>query len=149
MENRLVLGAIASDGAGQGPVDEEGFLSMVRKGSALAVVIAVVALVAAVSAFGRPAAVPKTTVTVTAGKPSEFKFTLNKKTAKKGTVVFKVTNKGAISHDFKIAGKKTKSLAVGKAGTLTVAFKKAGKYAFLCTLPGHAAGGMKGTFTVK
>jgi uncharacterized cupredoxin-like copper-binding protein len=30
-----------------------------------------------------------------------------------------------------------------------VRFTKKGKYAFLCTLPGHAAGGMKGTFTVK
>ena len=26
---------------------------------------------------------------------------------------------------------------------------KKGKYAFLCTVPGHAAGGMKGTLTVK
>lgn len=122
---------------------------MVRKGSVVAVLVVLVTLATAVAAFGRPAATPKTTVTVTAGKPSEFKFTLNKKTAKKGTVVFKVTNKGAISHDFKIMGKKTKSLATNKAGTLTVVFKKAGKYAFLCTLPGHAAGGMKGTFTVK
>jgi uncharacterized cupredoxin-like copper-binding protein len=120
---------------------------MVRKGSALAVLIALVALATAVSAFGGSAAA--TTVTVTAGKPSEFKFTLNKKTVKKGAVVFKVTNKGMIAHDFKIAGKKTKSLATNKAGTITVTFKKAGKYAFLCTLPGHAAGGMKGTLVVK
>jgi uncharacterized cupredoxin-like copper-binding protein len=120
---------------------------MVRKGSALAVLIALVALATAVSAFGKAdAPVP---VTVTAGKPSEFGFTLNKKTVKKGTIAFKVTNKGAIAHDFKIAGKKTKSLGTGKTQTLTVVFKKAGKYAFLCTLPGHAAGGMKGTFTVK
>jgi uncharacterized cupredoxin-like copper-binding protein len=134
-----------------GSVDEEGLLSMVRKGSALAVLIALVALVTAVSAFGRAdAPVP---VTVTAGKPSEFKFTLNKKTVTKGktalTVSFKVTNKGAISHDFRIAGKKTKSLAKGKAQTLTVRFTKKGKYPYLCTLPGHAAGGMKGIFTVK
>jgi uncharacterized cupredoxin-like copper-binding protein len=128
-------------------VDEEGLLSMVRKGSALAVVIALAALVTAVSAFGRAdAPVP---VTVTAGKPTEFGFTLNKKTVKKGTIAFKVTNKGSISHDFKIAGKKTKSLAKGKTQTITVVFKKAGKFAYLCTLEGHAAGGMKGTFTVK
>jgi uncharacterized cupredoxin-like copper-binding protein len=124
---------------------------MVRKGSASAVLIALVALVTAVSAFGRAdAPVP---VTVTAGKPTEFGFTLNKKTLKKGTaaltVAFKVTNKGAISHDFKIAGKKTKSLAKGKTQTLTVKFTKKGKFAYLCTLPGHAAGGMKGTFTIK
>jgi uncharacterized cupredoxin-like copper-binding protein len=138
-------------GRGGDSVDEEGFLSMVRKGSVAAVLITLVALVTAVSAFGRAdAAVP---ITVTAGKPTEFKFTLNKKTLIKRaaplTVAFKVTNKGAISHDFKIAGKKTKSLAKGKVQTLTVKFTKKGKYAYLCTLPGHAAAGMKGTFTVK
>jgi uncharacterized cupredoxin-like copper-binding protein len=86
---------------------------------------------------------------VTAGKPSEFRFTLAKKTAAKGTVVFKITNRGTINHDFKIAGKKTAQLAPGKSATLRVVFKKAGKFPYLCTLPGHAAAGMKGTFTVK
>ena len=124
---------------------------MVRKGSAVAVLIALVALATAVSAFGRAdAPVP---VTVTAGKPTEFSFTLSKKTLKKGatalTVNFKVTNKGAISHDFKIRAKVTKVLTKGKTQTLSVKFLKKGKYAYLCTLPGHAAGGMKGTFTVK
>jgi uncharacterized cupredoxin-like copper-binding protein len=126
-------------------------LRTVRKGSALAVLVALVALVTAVSAFGKAAA--PAPVTVTAGKPSEFKFTLNKKTLTKGktalAVSFKVTNKGSIAHDFKINGKMTKSLAAGKTQTITVRFTKKGKYAFLCTLPGHAAGGMKGTFTVK
>ena len=37
----------------------------------------------------------------------------------------------------------------GKKLTLTVTIKKAGKYPYLCTVPGHAAAGMKGTFTVK
>jgi uncharacterized cupredoxin-like copper-binding protein len=124
---------------------------MVRKGSALAVLIALVALATAVSAFGRAdAPVP---VTVTAGKPTEFSFTLSKRTLTKGatalTVNFKVTNKGAISHDFKINGKVTKALTKGKTQTLTVKFLKKGKYTYLCTLPGHAPGGMKGTFTVK
>jgi len=30
-----------------------------------------------------------------------------------------------------------------------VTINKAGKYPFLCTVTGHAAGGMKGTFTVR
>jgi uncharacterized cupredoxin-like copper-binding protein len=147
--SRLEVGR--ASGAAGGSDDEEGLLSMVRKGSAVAVLISLVALVTAVAAFGKAdAPVP---VTVTAGKPSEFHFTLNKKTAKKGAtalaVSFKVTNKGAIAHDFKIAGKTTKVLAAGKSQTITVRFLKKGKYAYLCTLPGHAAGGMKGTFTVK
>ena len=122
-------------------------MSKFRKGSAVVVLVALVALVAAVSAFGGSSAT--TTDAVTAGKPSEFKFTLAKKTVLKGTVFFKVTNKGVIKHDFKIAGKKTPVLATGKTATLKVVFKKAGKYAYLCTLPGHAAGGMKGVLVVR
>ena len=124
-------------------------MSTFRKGSALVVLIAVVSLVAAVSAFGGKSSTDATTVAVTAGKPAEFKFTLSKKTVAKGITTFKVTNKGMIKHDFKIGGKKTIALATGKTATLKVTFKKAGKYAYLCTLPGHAAGGMKGTLTVK
>jgi len=116
-----------------------------RKALALAA-IAVGSLAVAVSAFGSSNA---TTVAVTAGKPTEFRFTLSKKTILKGTGVFKVTNKGKINHDFKIAGKKTPTVTAGKVSTLRVLFKKAGKYPYLCTLPGHAALGMKGVLTVK
>ena len=125
-------------------------MSTFRKGSTLVVLVAVVALVASVSAFGGSAQqTATTTVAVTAGKPSELKFTLSKTTILKGTGIFKVTNKGKISHDFKIAGKKTPSLTAGKVSTLKVLFKKAGKYPYLCTLPGHAAAGMKGVLVVK
>jgi uncharacterized cupredoxin-like copper-binding protein len=51
------------------------------------------------------------TETVTAGRPSEFHFTLSKKALTRGTVTFKVTNKGSLPHDFKVAGKKTRPLA--------------------------------------
>ena len=124
-------------------------MSKVLKRSALVALIAAVSLVAAVSAFGGASSTAATTVTVTAGKPAEFRFTLSKKTVAKGATTFKVTNKGSLGHDFKIAGKKTATLKKGKSGTFTVTFKKAGKFPFLCTVPGHAAGGMKGTLTVK
>lgn len=124
-------------------------MSKVRKGSLLVVVAALAALVAAVAAFGGSAQQTATAVAVTAGKPSEFRFTLSKRTVAKGIVNFRVTNRGTIKHDFRIAGKKTVQLAPGKAATLRVTFKKAGKFAYLCTLPGHAAGGMKGVLTVK
>lgn len=121
-------------------------MRMVRKGSLAAVLLAGAALVAAVAAFGKTSA---TTVAVTAGKPTELRFTLSKKTVAKGVVTFKVTNRGMITHDFKIAGKKTALLRTGRAQTISVTFRKAGRYAYLCTVPGHAAGGMKGTITVK
>ena len=65
-----------------------------------------------------------------------------------GAVTFKVTNKGTSPHDFKIAGKKSAIVRPGKTAVLAVTLKK-GKAAYLCTLPGHAAAGMKGTLTVK
>ena len=80
---------------------------------------------------------------------TEFKFTLLPKTAKKGTVVFSVVNKGKIAHDFKIAGKKTAKVAAGKRATLRVTFKRAGRFPYICTLPSHAPAGMKGVLVVK
>ena len=57
-------------------------------------------------------------------------------------------NKGKTAHDFKINGKKTPLIGPGKTASLTVKFAKAGKFPYLCTVPGHAAAGMKGSFTV-
>ncbi len=124
-------------------------MSTFQRGSALVVLTAVVSLVVAMSAFGGASSTDATTVAVTAGKPSELRFTLSKKTIAKGVTTFNVTNKGSSGHDFKIAGKKTPLLNAGKKASIKVTFKKAGKFAFLCTVPGHAAGGMKGTLTVK
>ena len=58
----------------------------------------------------------------------EFKFVLSRRSVPKGTtVVFKVVNRGKITHDFKIAGKKTKNLNPGKSARLTVKFRKQGR----------------------
>ena len=48
----------------------------------------------------------------------EFKFTLSKRTVPRGRVTFKLVNKGALPHDFKIAGKKSKMIGSGKSGLL-------------------------------
>jgi uncharacterized cupredoxin-like copper-binding protein len=40
-------------------------------------------------------------------------------------------------------------LGAGKRGTFKVTFTKAGRYAYLCTVPTHAAAGMKGVLIVK
>ena len=64
-----------------------------------------------------------THVTVAA---TDFKFTLSKRNVPTGTVIFTVTNKGKISHDFKIAGKKTPLLSPGHSATLRVTFSKKG-----------------------
>ena len=122
-------------------------MSTFRKGFVLVVLVALVALAASVSAFGG-SSTTSATVAVTAGKPSELRFTVLPKTFAKGLTTFKVTNKGKLSHDFKIAGKKTVLLKPGKTVLLKVTLK-AGKFTYLCTVPGHAAAGMKGTLTAK
>lgn len=78
----------------------------------------------------------------------EFKFRLSKKSAHVGTVVFRVVNHGKVAHDFKIAGRKTPIIKPGKSAVLRVVFRKAGRYPYLCTVPGHAAAGMKGVLRV-
>ena len=79
---------------------------------------------------------------------SEFKFVLSKKTARRGVVTFRVTNVGAIQHDFEIKGRKTRLLSHGQSATLRVTFLRKGHYPYKCTVPGHAAAGMKGVFTI-
>ena len=103
-------------------------------------------------------------ITVTAGKPSELAFKLSKTSlVPVGTITFKVTNMGVAFHNFKICtipvpsaagaqnfciGTSTHTLKHGQSQTLTVKFSLAGQYEFLCTVPGHAAAGMKGLLGV-
>lgn len=101
-----------------------------------------------------------TTVNVTAGKPSEFGFVLSKKVFPHGTVTFRLKNGGTIPHDLKFCaspkgglansctGKGTKLISPGQSTTLTYTFKTKGTYEYLCTVPGHAAAGMKGDVKV-
>jgi nitrite reductase (NO-forming) len=127
------------------------------------IVAACVAAPTAPAAFARAAHQSGTSVTVQEAKPSEFSFTLSTKTVKPGSITFKVTNDSSsgLAHDFKMctspttsdaanscAGKGTTALSKGQSATLTVTLAKAGKYEYLCTVPGHAAGGMKGLLTV-
>jgi len=79
---------------------------------------------------------------------SEFKFVLSSKSAKRGVVIFKVKNVGKLGHDFQIDGRKTKVISPGQSATLRIVFLKKGSYPYKCTVPGHAAAGMKGVFTI-
>jgi uncharacterized cupredoxin-like copper-binding protein len=121
-----------------------------RVRTALALLAVGAAGIAAPFAIPAIAARSSTSSTVTIKvKATEFKFALSKKTVALGTtVIFKITNNGKIGHDFKINGKKTRLIQPGKTATLKVEFTKKGKLRYLCTVPGHAANGMKGTFGV-
>ena len=116
--------------------------------SAVVACLALAAPLTALAAGSGTTVARATTITVTAGKPTEFHFTLSKTSAAKGSVTFKITNKGKLAHDFKIGGKKSPMVQPGKSVTLKVTLKS-GKQKYECTVPGHAAAGMRGTLTVK
>jgi uncharacterized cupredoxin-like copper-binding protein len=80
---------------------------------------------------------------------TEFKFALSTQTVRKGTVTFKLKNNGGIPHNLRINGKQTPNIDPGETTTLKVTFTKPGNYPYLCTLPGHAAAGMKGVLKVS
>jgi uncharacterized cupredoxin-like copper-binding protein len=113
-----------------------------------AVAIAGLALVQTASTrTQRDAATAATTVQVSGG---EFFFKLSKKSiTKPGTVTFTFKNVGHVQHDFKINGKRTPLIRPGKTARLVVTFKRKGTFPYLCTVPGHAAAGMKGVFNVR
>jgi uncharacterized cupredoxin-like copper-binding protein len=77
----------------------------------------------------------------------EFKFTLSRRSARHGSITFHFTNRGKLGHDFKIDGKKTRVIKPRKSASFTVRLRR-GSYKYICTVPGHAASGMKGTFKV-
>ena len=101
-------------------------------------------------------------VTVTVSKVKEFHFTLSKSALKRGIVAFKLVNGGNLPHDFKMCssnkgsitansctGRGTPVISPGTTNTLRVTFARAGTYEYLCTVPGHAAAGMKGLVKVS
>jgi plastocyanin len=79
-------------------------------------------------------------------------FQFSKATAKSGQVRLVMPNKASITHDISIkgGGVNKQGPRVGQGGTSKVTVSlKAGTYEFYCSVPGHEAGGMKGTLTVK
>jgi uncharacterized cupredoxin-like copper-binding protein len=109
--------------------------------------LAAAAIAAATFVVLAPFAGARTTATtVHVAAKDTLRFTLDRKKAPHGKTTFVVVNKGALTHDFAIAGKKTKMLRHNQKATLTVTLKK-GKHPYKCTVPGHAAAGMKGVFT--
>jgi uncharacterized cupredoxin-like copper-binding protein len=113
-----------------------------------AVAITVLAVVQFASARTEPQAHASATTISVSGK--EFSFKLSAKSvARPGKVTFNFKNVGHTLHDFKINGHKTPMIKPGKTAKLAVTFTKKGKYPYLCTVPGHAAAGMRGVFTVR
>lgn len=93
------------------------------------------------------------TVSISADPNGALKFDTTSLSAKAGSDTFDFTNDAPIAHDFTIetsSGQKLAATPIFSGGTKSVtATLKPGTYTFLCTVPGHADAGMKGTLTVK
>jgi plastocyanin len=128
---------------GKRPVPER---SSMRKRFVGAVIVVASALAAVSLAFAG-----STSLKLSADKN---KLSYNRKTLKAhaGKVTIVMTNPSSIfQHNIAIKGNgvKVKGKVVGHGGTSKVTVTlKPGKYEFYCTVPGHEAGGMKGTLIV-
>ena len=81
------------------------------------------------------------------------------------SVVVNFENEGALDHSWvlissrveaatatdadAIAGATTGAVPAGESSTVTFTAPPPGEYEFICTVPGHAASGMKGSFIVR
>ena len=128
---------------------------------ALIAILAAAASASATRAVASKATASGTTVSVVAGKPTEFGFTLSKKSVPRGWVTFKITNQGKLRHEFKVCASNkgglandcnpaalSPGIAPGASTTVKVDLKTPGTYEFLCGFRGHAAEGMKGRLKV-
>ena len=112
--------------------------------------LTVLVLAFAAPATSAPSSSSSTTLRISA-KAAGLAFSTTRLTAAHGTVTIMMKNLSPIPHDVAIQGNgvNTKGKIVPKGGTSTVtATLKKGVYTFLCTVPGHAAAGMKGKLTI-
>ena len=119
-------------------------------GAAVLVVLAAAGVGAGSTLASRPAkpkpkVKPPTAVRVVA---RDFSYVLSRTAVPAGRVRFTVVNRGAVAHDFAIGPRKTRLLKPGQSAVLPVTFVRSGRVAFRCTVPGHAALGMRGTLAV-
>jgi uncharacterized cupredoxin-like copper-binding protein len=113
--------------------------------------VGVVLLAAAGLTVGSLAYAGSTTLKLTSSK-TQLKYDKKKLKAHTGKITIVMKNPSSLfQHDvaIKIKGKVHKSKLAGTNKTVKLTLTlKPGKYTFYCTVPGHAAAGMKGTLTV-
>jgi molybdate transport system substrate-binding protein len=105
--------------------------------------------VLALSLLLLPAAGGSTGATAVKVTIADKAIKLSKKTAPVGAVTFSVRNAGRATHNFTIAGKRTRNLKPGQAARLTVTFRRPGVVAYSSTVKGDAKKGLKGLFRLQ
>ena len=115
-------------------------MPLFRTGLALTALVALGGATPAVSGNG---AHNTAVVKVTAGKPTEFAFTLSKSSALPLSILFKVTNRGTLPHSFKVCtapiesapgntctGKATAAIVPGGSAALSISYTRSGTYEY-------------------
>lgn len=101
----------------------------------------------------KPIAAKGGTLKIDADPTGALAFASTKATAKAGTLEFVSVNKASIPHNIALKDPGGKLLGEGPDVTGGVSKFSAkvskGKYSFVCTVPGHEEGGMKGALTVE
>jgi mono/diheme cytochrome c family protein len=88
------------------------------------------------------------TLAIPANPNGQLLYQYKNATAPAGPLTVDSQNKSQTPHDISVQGQATgKEVKGGGTSTIKVNLKP-GKYTFLCTVPGHAAAGMKGTLTI-
>lgn len=112
-----------------------------------------VSVLAALALAAAPAlASSGATLKISVPEGMAMKYSTTSLKAKAGRVTIVMKNLSILPHDVAIKGNgvNAKGKLVGKGGTSTVtATLRRGRYVFYCTVPGHAAAGMKGTLIVS
>jgi plastocyanin len=96
----------------------------------------------------KPAIEKAGVLTIPADPSGQLLFVNKTAEAKPGNVTIKMPNQSGVQHNIAIPGKGAGKI-VSKGVSEFTATLAAGKYTYLCEVPGHAAAGMKGTLTVK
>jgi mono/diheme cytochrome c family protein len=100
----------------------------------------------------KPVVAQNGTLTIDADPSGALSFTAVNAEAPAGPIELVMENQAPIQHNIAVRDGSVdeKGPVVGSGGTSRVkATLKPGKYEFYCSVPGHEAGGMKGTLTVK
>jgi plastocyanin len=142
----LALGIAACGGSGSSSSSSS------AAGAAAPATSSTAAAASSSSAAGTSSPSASSHLSIAANPGGALKFDKSSLTAKAGKVTITFTNKAPEGHNFTLessGGQKIGATPTFEGGskTLTVSLKP-GKYMYMCTVPGHAMGGMTGTLTV-
>ena len=102
----------------------------------------------------KPVVAENGSLEIAADPSGALNFASTRATSKPGSVEFAMPNESSVQHNIALRDKGGQLLGegdvVGQGGTSTfTANLKPGTFTFVCTVPGHEEGGMKGELTVK